>query len=120
MATAKVILNEGQLRKRIERMKAIKEEISVLEQEWSDLAPAVIDTMGVKGLRQYDDLRAIVLRNLNRGISWKKEASFLAHKLYPTTAEFRKYLVSLVRRNPKKPGKPFLKLFTIKTEEADA
>jgi len=118
-AAATKILDEDQLKDRIQRLESISDKIDALNAEWDLLAPAVIDTLGIKGIRQYDELKAMVQQNMNRGISWKKEAMSLARKLHPTAAEFRKYLVSLIRRHPKKPGKPFVRLYHIKSAEVE-
>jgi hypothetical protein len=56
---------------------------------------------------------------MNRGISWKAEAMRLARKFYPTVDAFSKFLRDLVRRNPKTPGNPFVKLTVVKNKERE-
>ena len=112
-------VSEGILKAKIERMNEIGNEIDALNLEWDKQASFVLATLKVKDVRQYNQLKCIVQQNMNRGLNWKKEATALARKLYPAAADLRKYVVALARRYPRKPGKPYVKLYKIK-EVTDA
>ena len=110
-------LKEAQLKAAIERLYQISLDIDDLDTEFKEVAATVLATLPPKDVRQYGLLRCRIMQNMNRGVSWKKEATALARKLYPTVADFRRYLVSLVQRYPKTPGKPFVKLTYLKSAE---
>jgi hypothetical protein len=112
-------LTENALKQAIDRLWDIKAEQDKLDEEYKRIGGTVLATLQPKDVRQYGRLRCTIIQNMNRGISWKEEATSLARKLYPTFPEFRKYLVSLVRRHPKKPGKAFFKLTMVKTSDEE-
>jgi uncharacterized protein (UPF0335 family) len=110
-------LSEGKLKSAIERLYQIKSEKDDLDAEFEEVAATVLATLDPKDVRQYGQLRCTIMQNMNRGISWKKEWTAVARKLYPTAKAFRAYLVDIVKRHPKKPGKAFTKITWIKTAD---
>lgn len=114
---APVALSEDKLKAAIFQLHKIKQQQDALDEEYKRIGATVLSTLKPKDVRQYGKLRCTIIQNMNRSVSWKAEATSLARKLYPTVGEFRRYLVSLVRRHPKKPGKAFFKLTMLVSDE---
>lgn len=110
-------LTEGALKKAILDLQDLNEEYKELDKRYDALAAKILATMPPKDVRQYGALRCVIVQAMTRRVSWKDEALKLARRLYPTAAEFRRFLVRLVRDYPKKANKPSIKLSVVKTAE---
>lgn len=113
-------LSEDDIKEKVMELKRIKTEQKTLQAQYDGIAKELIAHLGSKAVRQYDTLKFCVIERMARNIQWKKEAGRLAKLLYPHVKGFRKYLTGLARRNPKRPGKPYVQLFELKEGKEDA
>ena len=123
-------LGEAALRSTFLELQHLNEQYADLDRKWDDLAAKVLATMPPGDVRQYDDLRCMVVQAWARRVDWKKECLELARKLAAVVLSddvtlvrgftLRRFLVGLVKRYTKKANKPSVQLKYVKTELEDA
>lgn len=109
-------LKEGALKKAILDLQDLNEQYAELDKKWDALAEKILATMPPKDVRQYGNLRCIIVQAWQRRVDWKRECVKLARELYPTAAAFRVFLAGLAKSYKRKPNKPSVKLTVVKGE----
>jgi predicted metal-dependent hydrolase len=107
-------LSEDVVKEKILEMEDIRQEMVAVKKRYDAIGKELMAHLGPKGVRQYDNLKFVVIQPFGRSIKWKDEASRLAKLLYPTRDKFRKYLSGVARRYPKKLGTAYPRLFPLK------
>ena len=106
-------------------MQELKDQYDELDRKWDKLAAGILATMPPGDVRQYNDLRCMVIQAWARRVDWKKECLELArnfslvalgHTELAIGFTLRNFLVRLVKRYKKKANKPSVKLIYVKTE----
>jgi hypothetical protein len=114
-------LTTAQIKAKVNRWRALEEEMAPLETELKAIKTSLVAALEVKDAFEFGEVTLRIMQGKSRkGLNWKAIAFGLAKRLYPTAALLRQWLRDLARKYPNKPNAAYARLFVKNSTEEEA
>lgn len=114
-------LKTAEIKTLVDRWQELEDEIAPLADELCSIKEQLVADLDVKDAISFGSLTLRIMQGSTRtGLQWKKVAMGLAKRLYPDVPSLRRWMRDLARKFPKKPTKPYARLFEVKADEEAA